>query len=243
MHNSNSPLCKTCLQSKCLINKHCSQKWKSVLDSRKLFILYKKGQSVFREGNMVTGVSFIFDGSVKVFNTAENGKQNIFRIATAGEMLGIRSFAEKIYLVSAAALENAAFCFFELELFLETLKENHKFALHLLEFYAQQLSCMEIQYRNFNQFCVQARIAMVLLILKDKFGKSSGEDRFLLDILLTRQEMADMAATSAGEMSRTLAFFEKEQIIILNKRKITISKHDKLDKFILEKCVKKIKRA
>ena len=85
-------------------------------------------------------------------------------------MLGLRGFAEKQYLVSAATLEDSSLCFFEKQIFIKTIKANPEFALHLVEFYAQQLSSIEISRRNYSQLSTNAKIAESLLRIKDKFG-------------------------------------------------------------------------
>ena len=69
-----------------------------------------------------------------------------------------------------------------------------------------------------------------------------GENEYLLDVVLSRQEIADIAGTCLAESIRTMTFLKKEQIIKIKKKKITIPNLDKFNKFILEKSLKKEKR-
>ena len=166
---SKSPLCEKCVRLNCLINMYCSQKLKIFLDSQKLFFSYKKAQSVFREGNSVSGVYFIHNGKIKIYNTGKKSKQNIVRLVTSGEMFGLTGFDEKQYFVSASTLEDSFLCFFEKEIFIKTLKENPEFAWQLLDLFAHELSNIEIQHKNSNQLNNKEKITGVLLMLKDKF--------------------------------------------------------------------------
>ena len=241
MLTSEFPSCNTCLQLNCLINKYCSPKWKSFLAENKFFRLYSKKQTVFTEGGLISGFYFIYDGKIKVFNTGEKGKQNIIRLAASGEMPGLNSFSETKYLISATALEDASLCFFEKKVFIKTLRKNPEFAWQLLDFYAHQLSNIETQHKNFNLLTAKGKIAEALLLVKDKFGKMFVEDEYLLDVVLSRQEIADIAGTCVAESIRTLTLLKKEQLIKINKQKIIISNHDKLQKFILAKCTEKRK--
>ncbi len=235
--------CAACKQNDCLINKYCSQKWKIFLGHNKLFREFPQKLNVFSEGEPVSRIYFIRYGKIKVYNTANTGKQNITRLACSGEMLGLRSFAEDTYLVSATTLEQTSLCSFEKKVFISVLKKNPEFAWHLMEFYAQQFSNFEIHHRNFAQSNAKGKIAEALLIIKKKFGVLNAEGGCLLDVVLSRQEIADVAGTCLAEAIRAVSVFKKENIIKINKQKITILNLEMLDQFIVEKCIERRKTA
>lgn len=234
MFKSKPPSCTTCKQLNCLINKCCSPKWKSYLENNKLFIAYPPKKTVFLEGEIVSGVYFIHKGKTKVYNTGKKSKQNIIRLADSGEMIGLRSFDEKQYSVSVATLEDSFLCYFEKQIFHKTLEDSPQFVQHLLEFYANKLSEIEMRHRNFSQWTNKEKIAASLLILKSQFGVMSDNNEWLLDIALSRQEMADFAGTGVEDLIRTLTFLQKEQIIKKSNQKIILSNPDKLYKLLLE---------
>ena len=58
------------------------------------------------------------------------------------------------------------------------------------------------------------------------------ERGILLDLQLTRQEMASMIGTSRETVARILSRFQKEGIILLNKQQIIVLDEEKLREWI-----------
>lgn len=232
--NFRHPKCTNCSQSACLINKHCTQKWKSFLDEHKSFGTYNNRQTIFQEGNIVFGVFFIYDGKIKIFNTGKNGKHHVTRLAKSGEMLGLRGFAEKRHLLSGISLGDSSLCFFAKDIFIKTLKENPDFALNIIQFYAQELANIEIRQKHFTQLTIKERIAEALLLLKKKYGvQHAGKNEIFLDVMLIRQDIADIAGASTEEVIRVLSQFNKEQLIKIDGQKLFILNSDKLSELML----------
>lgn len=228
--------CNNCKQSNCFINKYCSQEWKVFLGNHKSAISYKKKQNIFIEGEMVSGVFFICQGKIKIYNTGKKGKQNIVRLADSGEMLGLRAFVEETYLMSASTLEDSSLCFFTKEIFTKTLLENSKFSWHLIELYAHQLSMIEIRHKNANSLSAKGKLAEALLMLKSKYGVAIAEKDVSIDVVLSRSDIAALAGISTEETIRLLTVFCNENILKKEKFKIIISDQDKLSALILENC-------
>ncbi len=226
--------CGNCSQKECLINKHCSIKWKVKVSEHKPVISYQKGHSIFCENSFVYGIYFIFRGKVKVYNTGRNQKQYILRLAGSGEMLGMRAYAEKKYRVSCMALEETLVCFIDKEIYIECIKENPELSLSLIQNYAQTLSSMDLRQKHLAQLCSKDRIAEALLIIKKHFGIATKEG-ILLDVNLSRQDIANMAGIAMEETNRILAAFKKEKIIEYNTmpKKIVIRNPAKLMTMIL----------
>ncbi len=227
--------CTNCNQTDCLINKNCTGKWKSKISEHKPVIFYKKGQSIFCENSFVYGMYFIYQGKVKVFNTGGNEKQHILRLAGSGEMLGMRAYAEKKYRVSCTALEDTTVCFIDKAVFIQSVKENPEMSLALIHNYAHTLSLMDLRQKHLAQFCSRDRVAEALLLIKKHFGKETKEGT-LLDVNLSRQEIADLAGTAMEETNRILGVLKKEEIItfITLPKKIVINNSRKLHEMILD---------
>lgn len=60
------------------------------LNESKRCATYKKGQDIFMEGFVSTGLYCMNKGKVKVHRNGELGKQPIVRLAKAGDILGYR---------------------------------------------------------------------------------------------------------------------------------------------------------
>ncbi len=87
-----------------------------------------------------------------------------------------------------------------------------------------QLTCRELgEANNFitdiAQKTVRERLAEVLLILMDTFGLDSAK---VLQISLTREEMANMVGTATESVIRLLSEFKLDGLIDLHGRKISL---------------------
>lgn len=203
--------------------------WKLLIDKEKSSGIYKGGQIIFNKNNIVFGIYFIYRGKVKVFDTGRNNKNHIIRLASAGEIIGLRGYAEKNYRVSGSALEDTTLCFIEKSLFFKVLRENPELSINLIHFYAQELTNMEVRQKYYQQLNSMERIAETLLLIKAKYGVTVANGT-LLDVNLSRQDIADLGKTSVEETIRTLSKFKKQQFIVENEqnKRIIILNHAKL---------------
>ncbi len=227
--------CTDCPRKNCLINKYGSPKWKSIVDDNKTTTLYKKGQQIFKEGNTVFGVFFVRSGKVKIFNSGLKGKMQIVRLARSGEIIGHRGFGGKLfYPIGAASLVDSQICFIENEIFFNLLKANLELTFNLMLFYADELKKSEIRMRNLTQMRTLERIVEALFLVGDVFGKKEPDDSLLLDVPLTRQEIADIAGTTQEQVIRTLSEFKKNNLIFTKGKQIFIKDFKGMSHIIAE---------
>lgn len=231
-----SPSCTTCRQTDCLINYYCSKKSKVFLENHRKCLVVKPKQTIFFESSIISGIFVISRGSVKLYNTSKNNIENIFRLATSGDILGLTCPNEKQYTTGATTLEETSLCFFEKNIFINLFKDDSNFSLQVLQYYFHELCDLETRYRNLINISSYGKIAQALLIIKNKFGKPLDNGTILLDVNLSKQEIASIAGSCVGETSRALSFFSKQKIVKTKERKITIINQDKLSELIMAEC-------
>ena len=84
---------------------------KSISD-HKDSIIYKKGDILFSEGNILNGVFCIKEGACKLSRLSANGKEQIIRFIKGGDMLGYRSvLSEEPVSLTVTALKDMRVCF------------------------------------------------------------------------------------------------------------------------------------
>ena len=182
---------------------------------------YKKGQSVFYEGNQSHGLFCIYKGKVKLSKLGENGKEQVVRFAKSGDVLGYRSlFSNEPYQATATAIEDTYVCHLSSDSFMELIKTNPKLSWEAMKLLSEDLKNAEQHLINITQKTVKERIAEALLILYKTFGFL--EDGVTLDITLTRAEIGDIAGTTTETTIRTLAQLKKEGVIELSGKHISI---------------------
>lgn len=235
MKNPEQIKCATCTNSTCLINKSCSEKSKLFLDEHKFHLFYKGKKLIYAKDNMISGIYFIQKGNVKIYHTSKDDRENISHFASSGDMIGISSFGKKIYLDSASTLEDATLCFFQNDLFMQLIKKNNDFAIGLLNLFSNELSKNETYQASYNKLNIKDKVTESLIRLKNKFGVTINNDKIILNIELSKQEMADFVGIGYADLIRKLSFLKKNRIIEYNNKKLTVYKEN-FSKFILSDC-------
>lgn len=215
-----------CDLKSCFLCKLCLQEWLPAISANKTTINLKKGSVIFKEGDPVKGMYFIYEGAVKVHKKWDADKELILRFAKKGDIVGHRGLGnEAVYPVSATALEEVAVCFIDLEFFEASLRMNYFFIHELLMFYARELKDSEKNMRNLAHMPVKGRIAQCLIILQQRFGIDENGN---IDLNFTRQDLASFAGTTYETVFRMLTEMSREKIISLSSKSIAILNHEAL---------------
>ncbi len=216
-----------CDNTKCFMCQNCLPEWHPAIASNKKNFKVKKGEVIFKEGDEVKGVYFMYDGIVKVHKKWGDDKELIIRFATEGAIFGHRGLGNNnVYPISATALEAGVVCFVDLDFFKSTLHVNHKFTFDLLMFFASELQEAESKMRNLAHMSVKGRVARALLILTDQFGTT---DEGFINIELTRQDLAAFAGATYETVFRVINELLREDLIKVSGKKIAIENYANLE--------------
>jgi len=223
--------CTSCTNTNCLIKKNLNYFDNSDFLESKNILRLKKGQQFIIEGTPVNGLYFIFNASVKVFRTGINGREQIVRFASNGEIIGHRGFGtQEFYSIGATAINDAFICYFSKDVLQQTLQKNPKFTYDFMLFYADELNRSESKVKTISQMTVRERVIDTLLYIYRKFGETNG----FLKITLSRREYADYAGTTEQQVIRVFSALKKEELIVAKGKKIGIPNADILKKEISE---------
>lgn len=208
-----------CDLKSCSFCTQCIPEWLPAIDVNRKTLIFKKGESLFREGLPVTGIFYLCSGRVKVHNQWGN-KELIVRFAGSGEIVGHRGLGkQRNYPVSATAMENCTVCFIDLAFFEASLRINTGYLYKLLMFYTEELQESERRMRNLAHMPVTGRLATALLFLEYKFGITS---EGVMNIELSRQDLAYFVGTTYETIFRTINDFIKDGLVHASGRQITI---------------------
>lgn len=216
----------TCNLNECMLCKNTLPEWKSAIDANRKTVSFHKNDLIFSEGSEVLGMYFVTKGVVKVHKQWGPDKELIIRFASSGDIFGHRGMgAEKVYPVSATALNDVQVCFIPMDFFMSTLKVNPEFQLFLLQFFAEELCVSEKKMRDLAHMSVQGRVSTTLMRLEQKFGKDKNG---MLSFTPARQDLAAYSGTTYETLFRTLTTFEKDGLIVTSGKSIGIVKPDQL---------------
>ncbi len=223
--------CNTCENLNCLIKRNFKILSDTTFADTKKTLKCKKGQQFIMEGAPVNGLFFIFKGTVKVFRTGINGREQIVRFAKNGEIIGHRGFGtEEYYSIGAIALQETVLCYFSKDSLQDALFANATFAYDMMLFYANELNKSESKVKSISQMTVRERVIDTLLYIHRKFGDIKG----FLNLPLSRKEYADYAGTTEEQVIRIFSVLKKEHLISAKGKKIGILNLQKLKNEISE---------
>ena len=181
---------------------------------------YKRGSVIYRENNRINGSYCVQDGIIKVFKTGIDGKEQIIRFAKAGDLIGFRSvLSNELACTTAEVIDDAITCFIPQETLVYLFKSNVNFSLELMQLTCKELGEANSYITDIAQKTVRERLAEILIHLKNDFGL---DDNKILQISLTREELANMVGTATESVIRLLSEFKQDDLIALNGRKIKI---------------------
>ncbi|MEO6521220.1 MAG: Crp/Fnr family transcriptional regulator [Mucilaginibacter sp.] len=216
----------TCDVATCFLCTFCLNDWKPAIAANKQNFKVKKGQQIFKEGDPVTGIYFVYDGSVKVHKKWDKEKELIIRFAHKGDILGHLGLeSNHVYPVSATALETSTVCFINMDFFEASLNVNNGFAIKLIRFFANELQNSEKRMRNLAHMPVKGRVAQAIITLKNQFGIT--HDGYI-DIELARQDLASFSGVAYESLFRTINDFVGDGIIEVAGKGIMIKNEDLL---------------
>ncbi|MAU26312.1 MAG: Crp/Fnr family transcriptional regulator [Muricauda sp.] len=202
---------------------------KKVSDSKTVKKI-KKGQSLFEEGEKLNGVFCVRNGVSKLSKLSANGKDQIVKLASTGEVMGQRSvIAEETTNLSAVAVSDMEVCFIPKETIINTLHTNPNFTLEVLRHIAHDLKEADDVIVNMSQKTVKQRIAEAFLYLKNNFGE---DDEGFLALTLSREDIANVVGTATESAIRIISEFKKEGYIHGSGKRLGIKDERKLKDMI-----------
>ena len=221
-----------CQLDRCFLCQHCTPAWKSLVAIKKETYIFKKGKKIFREGEPVQGIYFIYEGSVKVSKNWGEQKELIIRFAKAGDVLGYRGFGGDLsYPISSTALEDCKVCFIDNSFLEASLITNAALCYQLLQVYAQELQKAEKRMRDLVHMEVKGRIVLSLFEILNAFG--IGEDGYIA-LPISRQDIAYYAGTSYETVFKFFTELSNKNILITTGKSIKINDPEALRAFLKE---------
>jgi CRP-like cAMP-binding protein len=169
--------------------------------------IVKKGETIFEEGDTINGVFCVKDGICKLSKLSANGKDQIVKLVVKGDLMGQRSLiGDESANLSAVALNDMEICFIPKEEIVKDLQKNANFSMSMLEQFANDLKVSDNIIVNMAQKSVKQRLAEVLLYLHDSFGVDNDG---LLNLILSREDFANIVGTATESAIRVLSEFKK----------------------------------
>ncbi len=198
---------------------------KKVADS-KITMSVKKGEAIFNEGDKLDGVFCVRDGVSKLSKLSANGKDQIVKLASKGQIMGQRSvISEETTNLSAVAVNDMQVCFIPKESITHTLHTNPNFAIEVLRHMAHDLKEADDVIVNMSQKTVKQRMAEAFLYLQKNYGE---DQEGFLTLILSREDIANVVGTATESCIRIISEFKNKGFLKTSGKKIGVTNQKKL---------------
>lgn len=218
--------CENCIVRKFNALRAMSKEELKAVSDSKISRKIKKGETIFEEGEKLNGIYCVRGGVSKLAKLSPNGKDQIVKLASKGEVLGQRSVvAEENSNLSATAVSDMEMCFIPKEAIVSTLHKNPDFTYEVLRHMAHDLREADDVIVNMSQKTVKERIAEALLYMMNNFGE---DQEGYLALVLSREDIANVVGTATESCIRILSEFKKQGLIKTSGKRMAILEARKL---------------
>ncbi len=190
-----------------------------MLDNNCSSVNFKKGDIVFKQEAFSSNVGYLKKGLVKLHMNGLADREQIIKIAKAPTYIGLpTTIGDKVNKYSATAIEDCSVCFIDLETFKKLILSNPQFAYEII------LNMCENELTHFKnclhktQKNARGLVADTLLNFANNIYESAS-----FTLPLNRSEIADLINSSRELVSKILSEFNKDGIIELKGKEVTIT--------------------
>lgn len=174
---------------------------------------YEPGEFIYYAGDEAARLYVVASGKVKLVSHTLAGRDVLLDLLTPGEYFGsLATLGEALYADTAQAQTAVCALGIGADAFRGILDSSPAVAVRVLDVMAGRLRDARERIRQLSVHSVERRLAYTLLKLAGKFGQPK-EVGLLIQVPLSRDDLAEMAGTTTETASRVLSQFQKDGLI------------------------------
>ena len=205
-----------------------SQESLAALASIAVLKTVRKGQRLWRQGEMAEGYYSSVTGLVKSYREAADGREQLLCLLGPGQQIGAMSvLSESPYPCNCSVLETGEMIYFPKSGFKEAVRQHHDLALHLLAGLASQCNVLADRIEDLSLRDAEGRLANYLLELPVKGTSPAGHS--IVRLPVSKTTLATMMGVSRETLSRTFATLQHRGMIEIDGREIGFVDLDQLE--------------
>ncbi|PGL72162.1 Crp/Fnr family transcriptional regulator [Bacillus sp. AFS055030] len=193
---------------------------------------YNAHSIIFMQDELLDRVFFIHTGTVKIYKTDANGKEQIVSVLKEGEMFPHAGFFRKgTFPANAEVIENAQLIVTPINDFEKILISYPELCIKMFRVLGEKI--VDLQNRLEEKILHNTYEQVIMLLIR--LAKSNGEkigDSYKITTKFTNTELANMIGTSRETVSRTLTQLRKKAAISLDSKDFYIVNLSKLEEEI-----------
>ncbi|MGO4917125.1 Crp/Fnr family transcriptional regulator [Pseudogemmobacter sp. W21_MBD1_M6] len=184
---------------------------------------FDPGVAVFSEGMPVERFFLLLDGHIRVIRTTPGGDQIIALHIAPGQLFGIgAALGRTTYPATAMTADDCVALCWPNRMWAEFTARYDGFATETYKTVGERVGEMNNRIVEMATQQVEQRVACAILRLISQTGRKV-EGGVEIGLPITRQNISDMTGTTLHTVSRLLSAWERDGIVMSERRKITVT--------------------
>jgi CRP/FNR family transcriptional regulator, polysaccharide utilization system transcription regulator len=217
--------CSTCIQEESYFEL-LNDDEKKLLDDNSVTVVYKKGETICKQGSFASHIIFLEDGLVKVYLEG-NPKNLILTITPSKRFVGLPSIFEgnNTFLYSVSTYIESRAKLIDVRIFMQLLRQNASFAFKILNILNENTSLTYGRFYCLTQKQLHGRLADILLCISQRIFK---EEAF--DLPLSRNDLGELTGMSTESVIRIMKDFKDDGLIRISGKSIELLDIERLQR-------------
>lgn len=187
-----------------------------------------QGQPVFEQGQAAEEFFVLLHGRLQVGRVTPDGQQTMVRVVNPGELFGFAKALQRgDYPGTAVAAVESLMLVWPMSAWENVVEENALMAVNAMHAVGQRLQEAHTRIVEMSTEDVERRVAHAVLRLVQQSGRKV-EGGIAIDFPISRQDIAEMTATTLHTVSRILSGWEDEGLVRGGRQKLTVLKPHQL---------------
>lgn len=183
---------------------------------------------IFHQGARARRIYILLEGQIKVIQLTPEGQQVVMRMVNPIELFGcIAALSGGEYPASAQATKDCLALSLHQDDIHRLMSVHPRMAMNAFQIMVKRTHELQDRYRELATETVERRLAHTLLRLMEQSGVPQG-GLILLDMPLSRQDLAEMIGSTLYTVSRILSGWEGRGLVAAGREKISLVQPDAL---------------
>lgn len=199
------------------------------IDEHMVALSWSEGDPLYNAGEPAEHLFVLASGWAKAFRTAPSGQEVVVDLLAPGDLFGGQhTLGKPAHTETVRALSTVCALRIDARAFREVLTEHPHVALRVLDDTSALLAQARSDVAEQSSATVAQRVAVTLLRLADKFGQNRTGGGTLIQLPLSRTDLAGMTGSTPESVSRVMSHLRKEGIIDSGRRWTAVLDHERL---------------
>ena len=184
----------------------------------------EEGEFFFLQGDPANYFYILISGKARLLQSNPAGQQVNLRTINEWQMFGAVGAVreEALYPATSQALEHSTALAIESSFLHEALKTRPYLNFGLMQLMTGYIQEMQERYREMATERVERRIALTVLRLAAQIGERVAGDETMVELPLSRQDVAEASGTTIFTVSRVLADWERRGLVETGRERVLI---------------------